>query len=154
MRRKRKVSSGGSLPQQAAAIPFRGIGQSIEVCLIRWKGSETWGIPKGVVDPGDSHEETALNEALEEAGVRGRLRGGPIGTYEYAKWGATFAVAVYLLEVLDQLEAWQEERFRERKWIPLREVALLLAGHPVRPLLDHGLAQIRVLCESAISRRE
>jgi 8-oxo-dGTP pyrophosphatase MutT (NUDIX family) len=130
------MSDGGSLPQQAAAIPFRRIGENVQVCLIRRKGSEAWGIPKGLVDPGDTSEETALNETWEEAGLRGRLIGDSIGIYRYEKWGKTFTVAVYVLEVLEQEGSWQEASFRERRWIPFAEAISLLSSHPVRPLLD------------------
>ena len=41
-----------------------------EVCLIRKKQSTAWGIPKGLVDPGDTHEETALNEAWKKPGSK------------------------------------------------------------------------------------
>ena len=73
---------------------------AFEVCLIRRKGSTSWGIPKGSVDPGDTLEKTALKEAWEEAGISGRLVGVSLGSYEYAKWDTTFEVAVYLMEVL------------------------------------------------------
>jgi len=130
------MSDGGSLPQQAAAIPFRRIGETVQVCLIRRKDSEAWGIPKGLVDPGDRRDQTALNETWEEAGLRGRLIGDSIGTYRYEKWGMTFTVAVYLVEVLEQEDRWQEASFRERRWISFAEAVSLLSGHPVRPLLD------------------
>ena len=96
------MSQGGSLPEQAAAIAFRRVGGSLQICLIRRKDSQKWGIPKGLVDPGSTREQTALNETWEEAGLRGRLIGESIGVYAYEKWGTTFTVAVYLLEVLDQ----------------------------------------------------
>ena len=71
-------------------------------CVIRRKDANKWGIPKGLVDPGDTHEETALNEAWEEAGINGRLLGAAIGTYRYRKWGTRLTVAVYVMEVLEQ----------------------------------------------------
>lgn len=131
-------STNPGLPQQAAAIAVRRSGETFEVCLIRKKQSQTWGIPKGLVDPGDTHEETALNEAWEEAGLKGRLIGDVVGTYEYEKWNATFAVAVYLMEVLEQHAEWQEAGFRERRWASFAEAASLLRDHPVRPLLDRA----------------
>src|SRR6267142_5144069 len=94
--------------QQAAAIAVRRSRGTLQVCLIRKKRSRKWGIPKGVVDPGDTHEETALNEAFEEAGLTGRLIGDVIGTYQYEKWDTTVAVAVYLMEVLQQHREWEE----------------------------------------------
>lgn len=131
-------NANDSLPEQAAAIPVRRNGKTFEVCLIRKRGSKTWGIPKGLVDPGDTHEETALNEALEEAGLKGRLIGDAVGIYEYEKWNSTFAVAVYLMEVLEQHDEWQEAGLRERRWTSFGEAASLLRGHPVRPLLDRA----------------
>jgi 8-oxo-dGTP pyrophosphatase MutT (NUDIX family) len=63
-----------------------------------------------LVDPGDTPEETALNEAWEEAGLRGRLIGDVVGTYEYEKWNTTFAVTVYLMEVLEPNTACSRRR--------------------------------------------
>ena len=120
---------------QAAAFPFRSVQGSVEICLIRKRDGKAWGIPKGMVDPGDTLEETALNEAEEEAGLEGRLVGASIGSYEYEKWGVVFSVATYLLEVRVEHATWDEMSWRERRWWPLDEVAELLAKHPVRPLL-------------------
>src|SRR5678816_1936962 len=128
----RRVSTPNTrVPEQAAAIPVRRNRQALEVCLIRQKGSKRWGIPKGIVDPGDTHEQTALNEAWEEAGLKGRLLGDAIGTYEYDKWYTTFMVAVYVMEVLEQHDEWQESVIRERRWTSFGEAASLLMDHPV-----------------------
>jgi phosphohistidine phosphatase len=133
--------------QQAAAIAVMRIAGDLEVCLIRRKGSKSWGIPKGLVDPGDTREETALNEAWEEAGLTGRLVGKPVGTYEYEKWGTTLTVAVYLMQVVAEEDTWEEEVFRERRWVSFEDAVSLLQRHPVLPLLsrarrmiaDHGI---------------
>ena len=108
------------------------------MCLIRRKESRRWGIPKGFVDRGDSHEDTALNEAWEEAGLKGRVIGEPVGTYEYRKWKRTLAVVVYVIEVLDQESEWEESHFRERRWTSLTEAMSLLVDHPVHRLLDRA----------------
>lgn len=125
-------------PEQAATIPFRGNGKKVEVCLIRRWDSNLWGIPKGTVDPGETHDETALKESWEEAGLRGRLVGDAIGAYRYRKLGATLTVEVYLMEVRTLDDTWQEAHLRERRWFPLHEAVELLAGHPVRPLLEQA----------------
>jgi phosphohistidine phosphatase len=122
-------------PEQAAAIAIRRRSQGLEVCLIRRRGAR-WGIPKGMVDPGDTHEETALKEAWEEAGLEGRLLGDCVGTYEYAKWDTVFTVAVYVMEVLRAVEAWDEAPIRERRWAPFDTATTLLATHPVRALVN------------------
>jgi 8-oxo-dGTP pyrophosphatase MutT (NUDIX family) len=128
--------------QQAAAIPVKRIRGQLHLCLIRRKGSKSWGIPKGLVDPGDTHEETALNEAWEEAGLSGRLVGKRLGSYEYDKWGTTLTVAVYLMEVFAQEARWEEAVFRERRWALLDDAVTLLKRHPVRSLLDRARRRI------------
>jgi 8-oxo-dGTP pyrophosphatase MutT (NUDIX family) len=126
------------LVQQAAAIAVRRRARSLQVCLIRRKDSRQWGIPKGVVDRGDTREETALNEAWEEAGLKGRLIGNAIGTYMYRKFNRTLRVAVYIMEVLEQADTWDEVAFRERRWTSFEKAAARLTRHPVRPLLDRA----------------
>lgn len=132
----------GSAPQQAAAVPFRRDSTGVRVCIIRRKNSAVWGIPKGLIDPGETSRQTALKETLEEAGLRGQLIGDPIGTYDYEKWGTIFRVAVYLLEVHDQQDAWQEAQYRERMWVSFDEAASLLSSHPVWPLLDRARSRL------------
>jgi 8-oxo-dGTP pyrophosphatase MutT (NUDIX family) len=144
------TKSYAAYPEQAAVIPVRRIGRSLQVCLIRRKTSPAWGIPKGLVDPGDTHEEAALNEAWEEAGISGRLLGASIGLYKYRKWGSKLTVAVYVMEVLDQERTWEESSFRERKWTSFDEAASLLSDHPAsglleraRDLVTHGRYRLR-----------
>jgi len=122
--------------EQAGVIPFRWKKDGIEICLIRNKGGKKWKIPKGFVDPGETVHQAALKEAWEEAGLTGRLVGDSIGAYDYEKWDEKLTVSVYLMEVTDQEDEWEEKRFRERRWTPVDTAFHSLKKHPVRPLLD------------------
>ena len=131
------------MKQQAAVIPFRGTGKKLEVCVIRRKGSKkNWGIPKGFIDKGDSAKEAALKEAHEEAGLNGKIVGDPVGSYEYDKWGVTLAVSVYLMEVKEEDDDWDEADFRERRWMSFDEAAESLDRHPVKPLLQRAQGRL------------
>lgn len=124
-----------SARDQAGVIAFRRKRESIEICLIRNKGGRRWKIPKGFVDPGETAQQAALKEAREEAGLRGRLLGASIGSYDYQKWNLKLTVAVFLMEVTSIQGEWEESRFRERVWAPLDVAFGRLKRHPVKPLL-------------------
>jgi 8-oxo-dGTP pyrophosphatase MutT (NUDIX family) len=128
--------------EQAGVIPFRRKKAALEVCLIRKKGRKKWKIPKGFVDPGETMQQSALKEAWEEAGLRGRLIGEPIGSYEYEKCGYDLTVSVFLMEVSDQEDEWEESRFRERCWLTVETAFAMLKKHPVRPLLDAAATRL------------
>jgi phosphohistidine phosphatase len=131
-----------SARDQAGVIPFRRKKGVIEVCLIRNKGRKKWKIPKGFVDPGETVEQAALKEAWEEAGLKGRLVGDPIGSYEYEKWELDLTVTVYLMEVASEDDKWEESQFRERSWSAMEDAFSMLKKHPVRPLLDVAAARL------------
>ena len=142
---KRGGKGGDSEAQQAGVIAVRRTGDDVEMCLIRRKESRGWGIPKGMVERGDTLEETALNEAWEEAGLTGRLIGAAIGTYEYEKWDMDLVVAIYVMEVVEQHADWDEAHFRDRTWTSLGEAAEMLADHPVLPLLERVRSRLESL---------
>jgi 8-oxo-dGTP pyrophosphatase MutT (NUDIX family) len=124
-----------SAREQAGVVPFRRKKDALELCLIRNKGRKKWKIPKGFVDSDETPQEAALKEAWEEAGLRGRLVGDPIGSFEYEKWGYELTVAVFVMEVTGEEADWEESRFRERKWWPVDTGFAMLKKHPVQPLL-------------------
>jgi 8-oxo-dGTP pyrophosphatase MutT (NUDIX family) len=122
--------------RQVAVIPVRRGDDGLEVCLIRRKDAEKWGIPKGFVERGDSPEEAALNEANEEAGLKGEVQGTAIGEYEYKKRETSLTVALYVMRVSKEQKEWQEMKFRERQWFSLDAAGAKLSNHPVWPLWD------------------
>lgn len=128
--------------EQAAALPFRRRDNHVEICLVTTRTTGRWSIPKGFIEPGDTAARTAGKEAREEAGVHGRVVGGPVGYYEIIKFDARFTVAVYLLEV-DRVEVeWDEQDVRARRWVTADEAVGLLEGRPVEPVFRRGLTQI------------
>lgn len=130
------------LIQQASAIPFRRVGDSVEVCLITSTSGRRWGFPKGIVDGDNTHEQTALIEALEEAGLHGQIVGEAIGCYRYRKWGTNLDVTVYLMEVTKEDEIWQEAELRDREWLSFRETLARIDRDEVRLLVQSAISQL------------
>jgi 8-oxo-dGTP pyrophosphatase MutT (NUDIX family) len=66
---KRKVrdehSSGGAVIALQGGVPH--------VALIATRGRMRWGLPKGAVSTGETSEQAALREVLEETGLEARI---------------------------------------------------------------------------------
>ena len=87
-----------------------------------------------------SPAETAAVEALEEAGVEGRVRTLPLGSFSYDKIfrsGKTrrCRVTVFLLEVKTQRRNWAEKRHRETRWCDIQLASDLVAERGLKRLL-------------------
>ncbi len=107
------------LVEQSGVIPYRIMDGKIEVMLITSSGSKRWVIPKGLIEPDMTPEDSAAKEAWEEAGVLGKVFPDLMGTYEYYKSGCTWQVDVFLLQVETVLDNWPEAYKRKRQWVSI-----------------------------------
>jgi len=105
---------------QSAVIPYRERGDGVEVLMITSRKRRRWVLPKGVKELDLSPQDSAAKEALEEAGIEGLVSEGPIGSYQYDKWGGTCTVEVFTMSVQKVLDEW-EESYRDREWVSLEE---------------------------------
>lgn len=126
--------------QQACAIPYRKSDGQLEFCLIT-SSSGRWGFPKGFVDPGETIAQAALKEAFEEAGLHGRIKGKPLGSYPLEKSGETVPVTVVLMKVSRCDEHWEEEDRRQRQWVASDDAASLIAQPEQCEMLELALKQ-------------
>lgn len=98
--------------RQAAALPLR----NGRVCLITSSNGKRWVIPKGLIEPGQTAGETALQEAWEEAGLVGTLRQEPLGSFIYEKGCGVCHVTVFAMDVTEMRQDWPERSMRQRVW--------------------------------------
>jgi 8-oxo-dGTP pyrophosphatase MutT (NUDIX family) len=107
-----------SLGRLAAAVCYRLEGGDIQFLLVRTAAGR-WTFPKGRIDPGEMPWQAAEREALEEAGVRGRIQPELLATYPYEKrlsdgHLARMMVSAYLLCV--QTDTDKAESGRNPTW--------------------------------------
>jgi 8-oxo-dGTP pyrophosphatase MutT (NUDIX family) len=125
--------------RQAAALPIR----KGRICLITSRNGKRWVIPKGLIDPGQTAGEAALQEAWEEAGLVGTLDPEPVGSYLYEKYGGICHVTVFVMHVTEMAQSWPERDFRQRAWLG--------PGGALERIDDPGLADVVRLALSARS---
>lgn len=121
---------------QSGAIPFFIQDGQIKIVLITSRQTGQWSIPKGLIEDDMTPEASASKEALEEAGVEGYIDNKLFGEYFYEKWGATYQVEVYLLEVKKILDKWDEMRIRSRKIVTITEAIKIIKKEQLELMKD------------------
>lgn len=118
--------------RQIAALPVRPNSDgSLDIFLVTSRGSGRWIIPKGNPIRGLAPEDVAAREALEEAGLIGRVSPRAVGSFEFQRIrsvsGETCLVDVYPMLVDKQLRNFDEKRQRTVRLCNL-ETALSIVG--------------------------
>jgi len=120
---------------QLAAVCYRRVGGSVEFLLVRTKGGARWTFPKGHIEKGERASRAAEREALEEAGVRGRIMAEPFAIFPHEKHTSDgrrveLTIAAYLLQVESDCDA--PEPGRDPTWFPPEQAKQKLAEkrHP------------------------
>ena len=120
---------------QAGAVPFRERdGQRQYLLVTSQRGN--WIFPKGIVEPGETPEETALKEAREEAGIHGVILPDPVASYDDHKWRAECVVQLYLLRYAEDCRSWEEKHLRERRWCGYEDALRLIKKPKIRGVLE------------------
>ncbi len=113
---------------QHGALCYRMREGEPEILLVTSRGTGRWIIPKGWPVPGEDGAGSALVEAWEEAGVRGRAASAPIGRYGYTKALADgeeipLTVEVWPVAVETLADRFPERKERRRKWFGPKKAA-------------------------------
>jgi len=122
--------------KQSGVIPYRIHKGELEVLLITSRKKGKWIIPKGVIEPYMTPQESALQEAYEEAGVRGKIADSPVGIYEVEKWGGVCTVTVYAMKVTKVYDDWMESDFRKRAWMSPEKALKKVSKKDMRELIS------------------
>jgi 8-oxo-dGTP pyrophosphatase MutT (NUDIX family) len=138
---RRQVSSGGVLVRDGVHGP--------EVLLASRrtrKGDLVWGLPKGLVEEGESPEATAAREVLEETGYRGEIRA-PLGEVSYwFVWEGTRirkTVHFFLMNATGEEQAPRDHEMEEVRWFLLQEAAEVAGFPSEKDIIRRAVEEVR-----------
>lgn len=139
--KKRAFSAGG--------VVFRRGPSEIEVLLLRHEGGK-WMLPKGATEAGESDEQVALREVMEEAGIRNIRPVADLGEEHYEFYwrpDATFydkTVHYYLIEWLggEEPRPQREEGFVAAEWVPIPQALRRIRYRETREVLKRAQAAL------------
>ena len=141
---KDQVSAGG--------VAFRRVKDQTQVAIVSVKPSLRWQLPKGIVDPGETMEVTALREVREEAGIETELID-LIETVQYwyqrVQYGKRIRfhkyVHFYLLQYRAGDVADHDHEIAESRWVSVDEALEMLAFKSERNVVEKARDMIAEL---------
>ena len=111
------------------------------------KGGTFWGFPKGHPEAGESGEEAAARELLEETGLCAKLNSEhPFDQHYSFVWEGTLVnktVTYYLAGVERKELKLQEKEIADARWSSFEEAHTLLTHDNNKQLLDEVVAFIK-----------
>ena len=126
-----QISSGG--------VAFRHAANRVEIAVISVGNPVRWQLPKGLVDPGETPEVTALREVREEAGITATLIA-PLDPVEYWYVGHRYLgtqgkqrvrfhkfVHFFLMAYESGQLSDHDHEVNEARWVSLEEAQSMLA---------------------------
>lgn len=127
------------LRQVGALCVCKGEDDQLRVLLVTSRDTRRWIIPKGWPAKRLKPYEAAAREALEEAGVVGKISAKSIGRYRYVretvKGSRVHVVSVYLIAARGALDHWHEQAERERAWVSISLAARRVAEPELKSLI-------------------
>ena len=141
----RRFTRASARRRIVAAVPVRPrAAGGLEFLLVRTSTGDRWTFPKGGCERGESLAAAAEREAAEEAGVVGRVAGGPVAEYRYGE----DLVTAFVLEV--EHAGLPAEPGREPTWFGFEAARSRLAEGRTGPVGEE-MERVLVAAQRSVS---
>jgi 8-oxo-dGTP pyrophosphatase MutT (NUDIX family) len=135
----------------AGAVVVRSMAGRQWLAAVRPGGKPegVWALPKGLIDPGEGAQETALREVAEETGVEGEPVA-KLGDVRYVyTWDGerifkivSFFLVRYRHGRIDDVPPAHRHEVAEARWLPLEEAPRLLAYKGEKEMAEKALMML------------
>ena len=138
---QREVSAGG--------VVYRRDGNDIEVVLASRRtrrGELAWGLAKGGIEPGESHEVAAIREVLEETGYTAEIEASLGDTRYFYVWEDARirkTVHFFLMRLTGGDPDDRDDEMEEIRWFPLERAMKRAAYRGERDVLERAAELLR-----------
>jgi 8-oxo-dGTP pyrophosphatase MutT (NUDIX family) len=133
---QREISAGG--------VVYRRVDEGIEVVLASRRtrrGDLAWGLAKGGVEPGETFEDAAVREVLEETGYTAEIEASLGDTRYFYVWEDTRirkTVHFFLMRCTGGDPADRDDEMEEVRWFPLERALKRAAYRGEREVLGRA----------------
>ena len=136
---REKVGASVLLIPSVAAVIHNERGE----LLLQEKGDEHWSLPAGAIEPGESPEEAAQREVLEETGLQVEAAevlgvfGGKAFRYRYPNGDEVeYTVILYRCHVQNQVSTPTDPETKSVRYIAQEDMPPLALPYPIALLFD------------------
>ncbi|MBM6920438.1 NUDIX domain-containing protein [Phocea massiliensis] len=130
--------------KSCGAIVYRKFHGNIELLLIKNQNGGHWSFPKGHVEEGETEEQTAVREIMEETGIEVMLDTSFRRVITYApKKETTKDVIYFLAKAVTYDYTPQEEEIAQIKWVEINHAASILSYDNDRQLVVQAKDRIK-----------
>jgi 8-oxo-dGTP diphosphatase len=141
MKSRDEVSAGG--------VVFRRSASGIEVLVCKASSYHKWVLPKGLVNQGETFEQTAVREVEEEVGVHARIadRLGEPEKYVYTARGVRVfkSVHYFLMEFESGNEKIHDREMEDVQWMSLDKAIELVEYKGAKEVLKRAKVRLGAL---------
>jgi len=126
--------------EAAGGVLWRHADGELRYAVIHRPKYDDWSLPKGKLDPGETHAQAAVREVEEETGWRAELGVG-LGITTYEHNGRPKRVEYWGMRAVEGGFTPNAE-VDELRWLPRGEARALLSYDRDRAILDRFLASL------------